>query len=321
MTALHAVVKMLLDTTATSKKPSQLKEGDIILQDAESCKQLCERELFQVEGAEGAPKKVSKGCNFAVNRAHWHNLKVCACTLDCRQCLSVWDGMCEVADLQERRRAANDVSPVEGIASHYHFRFISEGKLLMRWLACPCDRCFDKDWDGCMNTPFYGDWIPRKQQELQKKGVSAHHQTRLQEANALADKVKDGMNVAIFTQLDKQGHRFWIGRAVGEPWQVPRGQTLQCPVSDEKFDSADRVLRVHYYDRCARSDDRFTFKPKLGTFIVRTALLRRVDVVLEMVEEPVCPGFTSVLVKYFDLSDLEFTHIMNAIVHEYKDNE
>ena len=70
-----------------------------------------------------------------------------------------------------------------------------------------------------------------------------------------------------------------------------------------------------------RSDDRFTFKPKLGTFIVRTALLRRVDVVLEMVEEPVCPGFTSVLVKYFDLSDLEFTHIMNAIVHEYKDNE
>ena len=106
--------------------------------------------------------------------------------------------MCKVDDLQERRKVANDVSPVEGIASHYHFRFVSEGKLMMRWLACPCDNCFDKDWDGFVNTPFYGDWISREQRELQRKGVSAHHLTRLQQANSLADKVKDGCNVAIF---------------------------------------------------------------------------------------------------------------------------
>ena len=68
-------------------------------------------------------------------------------------------------------------------------------------------------------------------------------------------------------------------------------------------------------------DDRFTFKPDLGTFIVRTAMLRRVNVVLERVEEPVCPAFCSVLAEYFDLSDTEYTHIMNAIVHDFKDNE
>ena len=65
----------------------------------------------------------------------------------------------KVVDLElKRAQTSGEVTAVNGVRSHYHYRFIKKGKLAMRWLACCCEACLAKEFSACVNAARVGGW-------------------------------------------------------------------------------------------------------------------------------------------------------------------
>lgn len=116
-------------------------------------------------------------------------------------------------DLDERRMRASDVQGVDGSRRHFHFRFLREGVLAMRFLSCMCSQCKVKDWGGCLNKKFVGKWEEREIGQLDARGVRANEGERKEMAHKVGKGVSKGDVVAVFTKVDDQKHRFWLAKA------------------------------------------------------------------------------------------------------------
>jgi len=174
--------------------------------------------------------------------------------------------------LAQRRKKSPDVTGCDGILSHYQFRLMAKGKVKMRWLSCPCQMCFARDWDACVNQERVGRCRDVFMHELTKHGGTDRQQRRSTMSNTMADGLKGGEIVAIFTQEDLCDHRYWVAKVVGEAWIT--NFLIECPISGEQFDQGDRIVKVEYFERVGREAHVFRFRPELGVFWVRTSLLR-----------------------------------------------
>ena len=108
--------------------------------------------------------------------------------------------------------------------------------------------------------------------EIDARGSSERQQRRATMSGEITKTLKGGENVAVFTSVDVYDHRYWVAKVVGEPWETPGAD--KCPISGEKFDANERLVKVQYYDRVGRQARVFRFRPELGTFWVRTSMLR-----------------------------------------------
>lgn len=184
------------------------------------------------------------------------------------------------SSLRLDRADTPDCTVCQGIQTHYHYRYISNdgasGKLKIRWLSCPCVHCLDRDWDKCVNKAWVGTFHDREVEQIGRAGETARKQRNNVESDKMADELKGGETVAIFCHKkeDLRGNRFWLAKAVGEPWTVQE-TVAECPVSGDEFDYGERVMKVQYYDRVGSSPSVFRFRPELGTFMVRTNMLRQ----------------------------------------------
>ena len=216
---------------------------------------VVEKELFRVSkapGKEHVPEKPRKGRIHAVEKGAFQ--------------------LVDSEKLAQRRKKSPDVTGCDGILSHYQFRLMAKGKVKMRWLSCPCQMCFARDWDACVNQERVGRCRDVFMHELTKHGGTDRQQRRSTMSNTMADGLKGGEIVAIFTQEDLCDHRYWVAKVVGEAWIT--NFLIECPISGEQFDQGDRIVKVEYFERVGREAHVFRFRPELGVFWVRTSLLR-----------------------------------------------
>ena len=216
---------------------------------------VVEKELFRVSkapGKEHVPEKPRKGRIHAVEKGAFQ--------------------LVDSEKLAQRRKKSPDVTGCDGIMSHYQFRLMAKGKVKMRWLSCPCQMCFARDWDACVNQERVGRCRDVFMHELTKHGGTDRQQRRSTMSNTMADGLKGGEIVAMFTQEDLCDHRYWVAKVVGEAWIT--NFLIECPISGEQFDQGDRIVKVEYFERVGREAHVFRFRPELGVFWVRTSLLR-----------------------------------------------
>lgn len=148
----------------------------------------------------------------------------------------------------------------------------------------------------------------------------------------LQTEAKEGTIVALFTQLDSGDHRFWLAKVTSKNRRTLKpGESFKCPCSGEDFEgnasNPDVIMEVRYFDRLPGHDRIFRYRPELGTYYVRTSMIRAAPVVLDTVER-VSASTRQAGVEdsqpskeQFELSEAEERLIMNRIVHEFQDNE
>ena len=71
-------------------------------------------------------------------------------------------GFTDQAELEHTRTKLGDFTTVQGTRSHYYFNFDAPGVLQMRWLGCPCDQCWKRDYTRCVNVQMVGQRVPRE---------------------------------------------------------------------------------------------------------------------------------------------------------------
>ena len=89
----------------------------------------------------------------------------------------------------------------------------------------------------------------------------------------------------------------------------------------------DVIIKVRYFDRLPGQDRIFRYKPELGTFYVRTSMIRAAPVVLDTVERVSASTRqagsedSQPPKEQYELSEADERLIMDRIVHEFEDNE
>ena len=207
--------------------------------------QQCTKET----GLEDIPSKPRKGCAFALKKVEWQ---------------FVDDAVLDAARLP---RNNEDASVVTGTLSHYNFRFISVGKLQMRWLSCPCSNCLSKCWDSCTNKAWVGEFEEVEQQQIGNHGYGARDTEQKRLTNEMASAIKVGSTAAIYTSIDPQCHTYWLVKVSKLPWIVEGPG--ECATSGDKFEEGDQIFDVTYFDRQGAQEggDRiYRHKEGLGVF-------------------------------------------------------
>ena len=180
--------------------------------------------------------------------------------------------------LEERRDRASDVTAIAGTQNHYHYRFLVDNKVDIRWLSCPCDACFSKQWASCFNKEWIGEFTLIQMHQLDKRGVGQHNKSCKDKSDKIADSLKLGDAVAVFTKEDPA--KYWLGKVTNSVGCDDLAPTLtadvDCPVSGEGFEAGERVVHVTYYDRLPRVHNSrlFQLKESLGVFTVPANMLR-----------------------------------------------
>lgn len=156
--------------------------------------------------------------------------------------------------LEQRCDDASDVTPIAVAQSHYYYRFISDNKVKIKWLSCPCTACLSKQWDDCFNKEWIGDSTLVEIKQLDKRGLGRHKKRRKDKSNKIADSPEAEDTVVVYTQEDP--NRCWLGQVTSQPGCDDLAPTLesdsQCPVSGEGFKAGERVFYVTYYERIPR---------------------------------------------------------------------
>ena len=169
-----------------------------------------------------------------------------------------------------------------GTRSHYHYRVLRrkdlarQGHALIRWLPCPCSACMDRQWADCCNKEWVGGWTAVVMRALDSRGLNAHKPDRHLHSEKTADQLMQElcMCVAVFTCVDTRGHRFWLARPVQSPEIVPANQPFTCSLSEVKFNPGERIMKVQWYERLDGHSSVFEFRPDLGDFYSKVALIR-----------------------------------------------
>jgi hypothetical protein len=219
----------------------------------------------------------------------------------------------------------NDVTVVKGTLDNYHYRFIAEGKLMMRWLSCPCTSCMSKDWDHCHNKHWIGIFEPVEMKQLDQRGSSAYSAQRKKFVKDMLEKVQVDQMVALFTSEDHGEYDFWLARVMEPERDGDQGvaptltEKITCRISGEKFDIGEQVMWVVWYDRNG-SDRVFRDCRDLGVFIVPAAMLRQCCITLnEYIPRSRRSGRVVALQdKQFELSEEQETNINHRITHDFK---
>ena len=196
----------------------------------------------------------------------------------------------EQSDLETQRDGNPQVSITgKGTRSHFHYRFTRQkGQMFQRWLACPCARCVERDWDGCVNKALIGGWVERTIMATGGSGVAQHLQVRRNCSSRCTREIESlGQTVAMITTTDVTDRRkYWLGTVTKLPYKCAAA-TL-CPSSGEQFSKGEEVLHVVYFDNIglATSHDRTYHKSDAREYIVRCATLRCVEgLALEPMED------------------------------------
>jgi len=78
--------------------------------------------------------------------------------------------------------------------------------------------------------------------------------------------------IAVVTQVDLQGSRFWLAKVKSEAKKTMR--QLECLVSGGKFDKGEWVFELVYYGHMPGQSRAFRYRPELGTYFVRCSMIR-----------------------------------------------
>jgi hypothetical protein len=232
-------------------------------------------------------------------------------------------------ELEKRRDSASDVTVINGTQNHYHYRFLGDFKVAIRWLSCPCVSCLNKCWDQCCNKAWVGEFELQEMTELDQRGYGQHKAKRKKMANQIANELSEGDTVAMFTQLDAKEHKYWLGKVVSAQGSKELTPVLQedCerPISGELFSAGERVCYVEYYDRLAGARNKLSFelKQSLGVFMVPVLMLRKVVTLYDLREmnQKELRNASSREIKHWGITTEQHESIEHAIEHVYKDQD
>ena len=283
-----------------NSKVENVSQKDILLHNAKTCLEWSEKYMFlqckKSEGSEDIPSVPRKGCCHAVEQANWQLL--------------------EESDMAACRGPREpDASVVAGTLSHYHFRFIAEGKLQMRWMSCPCRPCLCKDWTSCANTAWVGMFRDVEQKQIGAHGYGIHNASKKAIIDGIVAELQVGDVVAIYTSEDDRGYKYWLARVEQCAWILP--SKYACAISGDKFDEGLRVLKITYFDR-EGGDRTFRHNGNLGIFTICSSLLRARGIVFDEQRGrrhalPLCDQLSEVNVELDD-------KIKATIMHDFKDS-
>jgi hypothetical protein len=195
------------------------------------------------------------------------------------------------------------------------------GQLKMRWLSCPCESCLNKRWDECYNVEFLGGWCDREQTETGTAGQGEPRRQRREEFTTYARDMQVGQIIAVFTQVDLIGARFWVAKVATKPRKLQEPE--ECPISGEKFDQGEVVFELTYYDRMPGEERIFRYRPELGKFLTRISMIR--DIAVPLVPLTMRPrrgaAPTAEEQQRWELTLPGENAIVNRIVHFFQDLE
>lgn len=247
-----------------------------------------------------SPREARKGNSHAVHQQVYHLL--------------------DPDELEAARKKQPEVSTVIGTQSHYHYIFISEGKLQMRWLACPCVSCLDKQWIHCVNKHFIGEFQDVTMSQFNHVGRGPRLQRRKDKWNAMADELSNGDIIATYCNEDLRGHKYWLAKVVMLAGQSDVAPTLkhdeECEITGEEFANGERVVRVNYYDRVGGCSNQFVLCEDLGVFTIGAAVLRLVGIQLTQVNTIQTRRNTS---QIYEISERDHKQVLFNIEHEFGD--
>ncbi len=285
-------------------KAEGIGQGQLLLVDAQSCLEWSRKELFRacikVEGMQHIPNKPRKGCKHAVETVNWDLLLP--------------------RELELERDRQCDVSTVDGTLSHYQYRFLSEGKLEMRWLSCPCDNCFQKQFDDCFNAHWVGRFQAVTMKKLDARGVAASATLRNRLTSEIADSLTKDDVVAVRTKVDTRGYQYWLAR-VSNAAQTLTKDTV-CEVSGEEFKAGERVVYLFYFDRFGQSDRLFRYAEELGMYMAPVSMLRYggsnkpIELTVQSTRST-----RSQASKVYELSEDLAQKITNTMIYDFNDND
>lgn len=255
-------------------------------------------QCIKEEGKEDIPTVPRKGCMHAVEQAKWQLLD--------EGVMSKCRGPREL-----------DASVVAGTLSHYHFRFIAEGKLQMRWLSCPCRACLSKDWSNCVNKSWVGLFHDVEQTQIGAHGIGLKNASKKEALDTMLQDSAVGDVVAIYTSVDDSKHKYWLARIEQCAWVLPSAYV--CSSSGDKFDEGARVLKVTYFNR-EGGDRIFRHREDLGTFTICSSLLRKHKIALPEINGrgrrhalPLCD-------LSFEIGEQLDREIKTTIMHVFQDD-
>jgi hypothetical protein len=162
----------------------------------------------------------------------------------------------------------------------------------MRWLGCPCDMCWQRQYDHCVNKQSVGQRVPREVRQTATQGVAGRRAEQELTWKQCAQAIKKGDYVACYTDGDAQYPRvkYWVGRVLQVAHQIldddtecpslgPTGPTFLGPRGDSPGQIA---LTVQWLERrSTREADDLTFHAVSDDpHLVHASTLRKVGMVL-----------------------------------------
>jgi hypothetical protein len=134
-----------------------------------------------------------------------------------------------------------EVTAVHGVRSHFHYRFISKGKLAMRWLACCCDPCMAHDFASCITVAYVGAWREVNIDHA-RLGIRVDTQRYREMSLEMHTALAVGDIVAIYTHADPIPRRkFWLGKVLDKGFAAG---PIQCPASGTKHSKGAAIISL-----------------------------------------------------------------------------
>jgi hypothetical protein len=221
-----------------------------------------------------------------------------------------------------------DATTVSGSGSHYHMRAVKRGQLQMRWLACPCKFCWQRDDANCVNKNRCGMWAERTVTASSEPGVAALSAFRKTASEKVAKDIDVSDYVATWTSEDVTSRRqYWVGKVTHKAFNVggtdAQKHGLTCPGSGHFFkpqsgdNPGEHVFRVKWLDRVGLGTEHDCVFHELhdDEYIVHVSTLRAGKV--QMGAAQLAPTRTGR--ARMTLCPQEHKRIMDVITDDFKD--